>query len=390
MRKPVYIALTLLFLAVIFCVPISQAIIDVTVEKRDKPVFLTLYEKAPSEEHLRKFEEELEDKSLYENKVRPLLQHLRLLTLKDAGEKAERTEDGWYFLQTGLDYLTDRYFRELKEPPKTDPSEALVDLAAQLRSKGIRLLVVPVPGKASVHPDRLSSRAVPKKDLSANTMRFIAELRRRKIEVVNLHESFWAARAVSPKTQLYMATDTHWTGAGVEVAARTIAARVRSQGWFKSWRAAHPGIRFTRKQVRVERQGDVPTRMTDIPEQVFPKETVTVHRVFEKKSGDAYEDMDYEEEEAPILLLGDSFSRIFQTDEPESAGLIANLAFTLQATVSSIVNDGGAGTAVRQQLAMDIAQEGDLLEGKKLVIYEFVERDIRFSRDGWKKIALWE
>jgi hypothetical protein len=39
---------------------------------------------------------------------------------------------------------------------------------------------------------------------------------------------------------------------------------------------------------------------------------------------------------------------------------------------------------VRQQLS----RRPGLLQGKKLVIWEFVERDIRFGTDGWKCVPL--
>jgi hypothetical protein len=52
--------------------------------------------------------------------------------------------------------------------------------------------------------------------------------------------------------------------------------------------------------------------------------------------------------------------------------------------LASIVNDGGASTLVRHELS----RHWQLLEGKKLVIWEFVERDIRFGTEGWKYVPL--
>ena len=85
-----------------------------------------------------------------------------------------------------------------------------------------------------------------------------------------------------------------------------------------------------------------------------------------------------------ILLLGDSFSRIFQTDEPRCAGWIAHIAYELSQPIASIVNDGGASTLVRQSLA----HRANLLKGKKLVVWEIVERDFRFGSEGWKDVPL--
>ena len=50
--------------------------------------------------------------------------------------------------------------------------------------------------------------------------------------------------------------------------------------------------------------------------------------------------------------------------------------------MASVVNDGGASTLVRQELA----RRPQLLRGKTVVIWEFVERDIRFGTEGWKPV----
>ena len=85
-----------------------------------------------------------------------------------------------------------------------------------------------------------------------------------------------------------------------------------------------------------------------------------------------------------ILVLGDSFLRMYERDEPGSGGFIAHLAWELKSPMASIVNDGGASTLVRQQLSRKPA----LLTNKKLVIWEFVERDILFGTEGWQQIPL--
>ena len=83
-----------------------------------------------------------------------------------------------------------------------------------------------------------------------------------------------------------------------------------------------------------------------------------------------------------ILILGDSFSRIYQTDSPVNAGWIAHFAKNMNRPVASIVSDGGASTLVREKLA----RKASVLKGKKLLIWEFVERDLRFGAEGWKNV----
>ncbi len=82
--------------------------------------------------------------------------------------------------------------------------------------------------------------------------------------------------------------------------------------------------------------------------------------------------------------MGDSFLRIYEQDEPGSGGLIAHLARELGFPLASLVNDGGASTLVRQALARQPA----LLANKRVVVWEFVERDVRFGMEGWQKVPL--
>ena len=131
----------------------------------------------------------------------------------------------------------------------------------------------------------------------------------------------------------------------------------------------------------MERWGDV-VRMLNVPpiEKRLQPERTLCAQVIHPDTDQPYQD----DPQSEILVLGDSFLRIFQQDEPGSAGFIAHLAKALQQPVASIVNDGGASTLVRQELY----RRPKLLENKKVVIWEFVERDIRFGTEGWQCVPL--
>ncbi len=88
--------------------------------------------------------------------------------------------------------------------------------------------------------------------------------------------------------------------------------------------------------------------------------------------------------ESEVLILGDSFLRVYEQDEPMAAGFIAHLARELGQPLAAIVNDGGASTLVRQALA----RRPTLLKNKRLVIWEFAEREIRYGAEGWRIVPL--
>jgi hypothetical protein len=111
---------------------------------------------------------------------------------------------------------------------------------------------------------------------------------------------------------------------------------------------------------------------------VFKVQQVVGHVVYDTTRTPFKDDF----RKAKILILGDSFSRIYQTDSPVNAGWIAHFAKEVGRPVASIVSDGGASTLVREKLA----RKAGVLKGKKLLIWEFVERDLRFGAEGWKEV----
>jgi hypothetical protein len=131
----------------------------------------------------------------------------------------------------------------------------------------------------------------------------------------------------------------------------------------------------------VDRVGDL-LLMLHVPrlERTIAPERVLCEQVVRRDDGRLYRDAP----DARILVLGDSFLRIYEQDEPGGAGFIAHLARELGQPMASIVNDGGASTLVRQ----DLNRRARLLLNKRIVIWEFVERDIRDGTEGWKVVPL--
>ena len=380
MSRPCHKTLVLAFLGIIFLVPLFQGIWEKAVEGESLRV-LDVFKKVPSETNLRSFEKEMEESSKVADALRPIFRQLRWWLMRDLGDKAVAAADGWAYYGPNIRYLGEGYFRNLKsENPADDPATTIADFADQLRRRGIQLLVVPVPSKPAIAPERLRRGLAPSLALSLHTRRFMSELRGLSVDVFDLFTPFVREQRERPdRPRLYLAADTHWTGDGARLAAELLATHVRE---VLGGNSLEPKRNYHRETVTVARRPDIP-RMSRLPGETsaFPPENTTAYRVLDE-AGEPYADSD----DAQILMLGDSFSRIYQTDEPEAAGLIANLAFELHSPLSSIVNDGGASTLVRQELARNL----EILKGKRLVIWAFAERDLRFGMKGWEKIALEE
>lgn len=386
--------------------PLYQAIHEATAGKGMPHVF-ELFRRAPTKENLHRWDDNAKDLSVFAKALRPWALQKRYELLKEVAPKSVQGTDGWLFYNQDVDYLLDppttdeRFYKgtfdtlvDGKRVNLRDPLVAMRDFRDQLAARGIKLLLVPIPGKPSIYPEKLypGFRGQP----ASPTLALIDSLKRQGFETADLFGPLTRAKAEG-RFQLYLKRDTHWTPQGVDIAADILAARIRelapgldgpdaqaaaadpvpegqSQGAAADAGARSP--RFALKDTSVSRWGDI-AEMTKVPERrsIWEEETVEAHPVFDQAAGKPYKD----DPASPILWLGDSFSRIYQTDAPGSAGIIAQVAYRLNRPLASIVNDGGASTVVRQQLA----RRSGFLDGKKLVVWTFVERDLRFGSKGW-------
>ena len=255
------------------------------------------------------------------------------------------------------------------------PAQAVLDFRNELAKRGVELLVVVVPGKPSIYPEILNPILYGLSGLNISLgRRFVDTLQTLNVNVVNLYPVLQAAKQKDRAGDfLYLNTDTHWTPRGAKIAAKAIAEKVRKMPIANEL----PHENFTDSLVSADRTGDVAT-MADL-EYAFPVQTVEAYQIKNAK-GPRQNDF----RKSKILILGDSYSRIYETDAPMSAGWISQFASELQTPVAAIVSDGGASTLVREKLA----RKSGVLKGKKLVVWEFVERDLRFGAEGWKKVRL--
>lgn len=307
------------------------------------------------------------------------MQSIQWRLLDDAGEKVVVGCHGWLFYGPSVHYAIERQARA-PESDAADPLPAIRSFRDQLEARGIRLLVVPVPGKESVYPGMLSGRAGDAGVLVCEPTRSLLDrMEQSGIEYVDLFEVFRRARREEGRSvagPLYLARDSHWTPEGARVAAGAVARRVLDGG------AVDRGDRaYVERPVTVRRHGDL-VEMLRVPRigRTLEPESVACRQVVRPDTGTPYRD----ENESEVLILGDSFLRIYEEDEPGAAGFIAQVAREIGRPLTSIVNDGGASTLVRQSLSRRQA----LLTNKKLVIWEFAERNIRYGAEGWQIVPL--
>ena len=339
-------------------------------------------------------EDTLEEQSFLRKIFLPPMQYVLLRYLGQGNEKAIPGRDGWLHFAPGLDYLAGPPFldadqlakrtkaHDLWEPPlQADPVRAIVGFKEQLAARGIELIVLPVPVKAAIHPEKLSARlAEPPGQPLANRSwpAFAAALREKGVRIFDARPIL--ARYAADNGDAYLATDTHWLpGAMAEVAAE-LARLIREEMPELEGDAA-----FRLEPQKVAGQGDI-ARMLTLPREasLFADQEVLTHQVT-----NGQQEFWQPDRSSPVLLLGDSFANIYSSDGlgwGKGSGFAEQLSHLLRQPVDLLARNDSGAYVTREMLAGELARGRDRLAGKRLVIWEFAERELAFGN--WKEIDL--
>ena len=137
---------------------------------------------------------------------------------KNAAACAEA--DGWLFFAAEFRLLSlGRFWGDeapkvsrSHKPELADPIPAIVDFQEQLKARGIDLLVVPVPPKAAIYPEKILSGFDVRTDDAAPVLhRFYEELRAAGIEVIDLMP-LMIQNDDENRCPVFCKTDSHWSG----------------------------------------------------------------------------------------------------------------------------------------------------------------------------------
>lgn len=308
-----------------------------------------------------------------------------------AAEKDSRSAiqaaDGWMFFVPELRALSVGPFwgeQAIRVSRSTkaeyaDPLPAIVDFHSQLRKAGIELIVMPVPAKAAVYPDAISS-TIPKADagrlprIDRAHQEFYGLLKQQGVVVIDLLPLYLKHRndAGGP---LYCKTDSHWSGRGVALAAQAVHDEIKARTWVKE--LAKPQFKSESRDVTLT--GDL-ARMLN--EQAPTRETLPLTFI---GTGADLTPLP-PARESPVLLMGDSHTLIFHDPAlvARGAGLPDHLAQQLGIAVDLIGVRGSGATTTR----IELLRRKDNLAGKKLVIWCFSVREFTESTTGWRKVPV--
>ena len=304
--------LVLTFLALLGAPAIIQSAIE---WRRDRSVqALAVFEQRPTATQLRAYEQDLADASRIGQQLRPAVQYAHFTWLDDGGEKALVGRDGWLFYTPSFRYMTERP-AATRPDPSDSPLAAITDFRDQLAARGIQLLVIVAPSKECIYPDKSSSRAERLEVLvSPPTRRLLDDLTQAGVEVVDLYAAYRVAKQnlLSPDAAPFYSPP----GQSLVPGGRPIRRALRRPPNSRPRLAA--AARSTRKRRgRSARNGDL-IQMLQVPaiaSHSLPEEVVC-RQVVRAGTQQPYQD----EPDAEVLVMGDSFLRIYEQDEPASPG----------------------------------------------------------------------
>jgi SGNH hydrolase-like domain, acetyltransferase AlgX len=312
----------------------------------------------------------------WKREVSPLHEQLRKkLSAIPAGAKATAGADGYLFFGQSIAYVIGGDLG--KQRHGRNPVPVIVQWAKLLADQGVDLLFVPIPTKEEIFPDKLASSAATGKVVNPFERKFLLDLGEKGVEVVDLLPTFLRERTNDPKdaAPIFQAQDTHWSDRGLEIAARVVAARVKRYPWYKQI-ASHRKTYGT-KPATFTRHGDLHSRLPESDKPKYAPETLVGKQVV-ASDGTPYDD----DPGSPIVVLGDSFTGVYQLMDCEHAGVSAHLAKELGYPVDLVMSYGG-GPNVRQKL---LRRGVAALATKKLVIWMMTARDLHEFWEGWQPV----
>ena len=252
-----------------------------------------------------------------------------------------------------------------------NPLPRMVELKQYLDSLNIQLLVVPVPVKEEIYADKLVKGTPADLCVNVNGREFIREMLAAGIDVLDLYPSLIAARAGDDDPHFsYQRYDTHWALPGMLAAMEQLASRVTQYSWYADANP-QPGS-LVMKDTVVLREGDLVAHLSDKEKSKYAADTLAGMKIY--KGDKPYKGG----KNAPILLMGDSFTGVFESVDQKSGGPGSLLAYATGLDVQVLTSWGG-GPGVRSRLKK---MKKDMLS-KRLVIYMMTARDYWQSPMEW-------
>ncbi len=282
----------------------------------------------------------------------------------------------WFFLVRELQQMSLGQFWtqpwEQVAQNGTDPVPFIAEFNQLLKDKGIRLILAPIPAKASIYPDKLTPIAKPGDPYPLKP--FFDQIRAQGVEVLDI-EPVLRQRRADTGDKLYCEQDAHYSPQSILILADLLKQQVASEPWFQ---AVPKNSYFRTAPQQLLIAGDQVSQHPNTP-----KEMLDLTYVYQS---DGSEEPVPQDTGSPVLLLGDSHTLVFHEGAStgmhcQGAGLVDQLQYEFGFPVDLVGVRGSGQVQARRSLIMKAKDLPDYWANKKLVIWVFSVREFTQSFD---------
>lgn len=290
-----------------------------------------------------------------------------------AAAKNSRVVDGetpgWLFLTAELKHVgVGEFWTRPEATPGGDPAAAIIAYHEALKALGVTLVVVPVPAKAVIYPDRLASGH--DAEAAFATAPFFEKLTAAGVTAVDLEPVF---RNEREEQKVCCEQDSHWTPSACRLTAELLCELPAVRDLFP------PQELVPRAGEEISITGDL---VEGLGKEGPDKETLTMFKAAAQPVPP--------DEDSPVLLIGDSHTVVFSEaggtirNHTTGAGLRDHVQARLGLPLAVVTTAASGGDGARGLLARKAAATPDFWESRKLVIWCFSARE--FTQGRWRPI----
>ncbi len=302
-----------------------------------------------------------------------------LLSKLPESQKAIQGKGDWLFFRGSLDYTTAGDMTQQEN--SKNPIPHLIELKRYFDSLNINLLFVPIPTKVEIYYDQLGPEA-PKNTTAIIHpwgRHLLKTIQASGIEVIDLLPHFLAAKAEDDKHKenVYQYQDTHWSNRGIQITAQVVAERIKQYAWYNQ--LGDFLVEFTTVDTSFSKLGDIVDKLPESDKTKYHPAQLQAVQV-RKPDGNRQRG----DRSAPIMLIGDSYTGVYELIDVKSAGVGSHIAAKTKLPVDIITSWGG-GPLVRNKMMR--ARHKDM-PAKRLVIYIMTARHLYDYKQRWEPLKV--
>ncbi|HJO15583.1 MAG TPA: hypothetical protein QF800_01710, partial [Phycisphaerales bacterium] len=240
-------------------------------------------------------------------------------------------------------------------------TETIIDTAAKLNARGIDLIVIPVPPRAEVMPEKFGGE--PTELVAPQRYRFMKQLLSNGVEVVDVLPAMLDAKVdATAEDPVVFAANSYWASRGLYAAAATLAPRI------SRYQQADQSLVIPPLTVGTTPENSTLLReTTDDFRAAWPIREVQFRSIEPNTHGGP-----------AVLLITDSYGGVHSREKGDFSRHLS----AMSGVPIERLSEGGSGPRTPAILARDGRV---LLENRQVVVWMFVARYLP-DRNGWRPV----